>query len=141
MQYNPNDGEPTSNSPNISTLESYTDAIVGDTIVSFNSTSGQPVVISDELATTLGVDADGYRYTIFDNGFAQWSSAFLCMSKETNQRKHIPQSSPLGALVFDKNKRSALCHIPVAKRLKSTSCCLNPLFVSTLDLMKGKQAA
>jgi Ca2+-binding RTX toxin-like protein len=25
------------------------------------------VVISDELATTLGVDADGYRYTIFDN--------------------------------------------------------------------------
>jgi hypothetical protein len=77
----------------------------------------------------------------FDNGFAQWSSAFLCMSKETNQRKHIPQSSPLGALVFDKNKRSALCHIPVAKRLKSTSCCLNPLFVSTLGLMKGKQAA
>jgi Ca2+-binding RTX toxin-like protein len=67
LQYNTNDGEPTSNSPNISTLESYTDAIVGDTIVSFNSTSGQPVVISDELATTLGVDADGYRYTIFDN--------------------------------------------------------------------------
>jgi pimeloyl-ACP methyl ester carboxylesterase len=67
LQYNANDGEPTSNSPNISTLESYTDATVGDTIVSFNSTSGQPVVISDELATTLGVDADGYRYTIFDN--------------------------------------------------------------------------
>jgi Ca2+-binding RTX toxin-like protein len=67
LQYNANDGEPTSNSPNISTLESYTDATVGDTIVSFNSTSGQPVVISDELATTLGVDADGYRYTLFDN--------------------------------------------------------------------------
>jgi hypothetical protein len=296
LQYNANDGEPTSNSPNISTLESYTDAIVGDTIVSFNSTSGQPVVISDELATTLGVDADGYRYTIFDNdegneelegkdqndhiygaggndtldggkgndylallprvlrspvlvhparqggvgnntyrfdygdgrdvivgngmaadenqlvishteggvptrvialellagintykeldvdgnvinssttyqrvsgavagqfnllisidggkggsiihqfdnGFAHWSSSFLCMSKETNQRKHIPQSSPSDSLTYAKNKWSALCHFPVARRLKSTSCCLNPLFVSTLGLMKGKLAA
>jgi hypothetical protein len=77
----------------------------------------------------------------FDNGFAHWSSSFLCMSKETNQRKHIPQSSPSDSLTYAKNKWSALCHFPVARRLKSTSCCLNPLFVSTLGLMKGKLAA
>jgi hypothetical protein len=80
-------------------------------------------------------------YTIFTTRIAQRSSSFLCMSKETNQRKHIPQSSLSGSLTFDKNKRSALCHLHVAKRLKSTSCCLNPLFISTLGLMKGKQAA
>jgi pimeloyl-ACP methyl ester carboxylesterase len=80
-------------------------------------------------------------YTIFTTRIAQRSSSFLCMSKETNQRKHIPQSSLSGSLTFDKKKRSALCHLQVAKRLKSTSCCLNPLFISTLGLMKGKQAA
>jgi Ca2+-binding RTX toxin-like protein len=95
----------------------------------------------DSLLITVDGGKGGSITHQFDNGFAQWSSAFLCMSKETNQRKRIPPSSPEGALTFDKNKRSALCHIPVAKRLKSTSCCLNPLFVSTLDLMKGKLAA
>jgi Ca2+-binding RTX toxin-like protein len=90
---------------------------------------------NDRLIAGAGDDV------VFGDGFAHWSSSFLYMSKDANQRKHIPPSSPEGALTFDKNKRSALCHIPVAKRLKSTSCCLNPLFVSTLGLMKGKQAA
>jgi hypothetical protein len=29
---------------------------------------------------------------------------FLCMSSDTNQRKHIPQSSPEGSLVFDERE-------------------------------------
>jgi hypothetical protein len=33
------------------------------------------------------------------------------MSKESNQRKHIPNSSPSGAIAFDENNRSALCHL------------------------------
>jgi hypothetical protein len=95
----------------------------------------------DSLLITVDGGKGGSITHQFDNRFAHWSSSFLYMSKDANQRKHIPPSSPEGALTFDKNKRSALCHIPVAKRLKSTSCCLNPLFVSTLDLMKGKLAA
>jgi Ca2+-binding RTX toxin-like protein len=77
----------------------------------------------DSLLITVDGGKGGSITHQFDNGFAQWSSAFLCMSKETNQRKHIPQSSPLGALVLIKISgrlyatslwQSALSQRPVA---------------------------
>ena len=94
----------------------------------------------DYIAGGAGDDVIDSQNSFVPSGFNKVCH-FLYMSKESNQRKHIPQSSPLGSLAFDKKNRSALCHFPVTRRLKPTSCCLNPLLLSTLGLIEGKMAA